>query len=101
MSIEMKLAPDGSGAEINIHGHTVNVPLDHRTGGILSRILHAQRTASGPAALGLGTKAKPLQSMVDDWVRQGGVITRIEPKVPAQERPKVSINLGDLFPDIA
>jgi hypothetical protein len=102
MSIEIKLAADGSGAELQLAGgHSVNVPLDHRTGGIIARILHAQAQAERQGSrVGPGHSAAPLQSMIDDYVRRGGVVTRIEPKVPASERPKVAINLGDLFPDL-
>lgn len=93
MSLEIKLASNGEGAEIiTAGGHSVNVPLDERLGGIVARMLHAQAQSSGVAA-GLGTKAKPLQSMVDEWLARGGSIKRIEPR-PASG--SVEIDLSEL-----
>lgn len=95
MSLQIKALPDGR-AELQFEGgHCISIPLDERTGGILRRILLESESATRHVK-GLGTAAKPLQSMVNEWLAAGGRITRPEPKpAPAGS---ISISIGELFP---
>lgn len=93
--IELKLGAEAGKAVLLLaKGHEVVIPLDHRAGPMLERILQAQ--LASPAS-GLGTPASPTQSMIKEWMSYGGRPTRIEP--PAKRAPagSVSIYLDELF----
>lgn len=75
------------------NGHSVNIPLDERAGGILQRILLAQ-AAPSPSGHLLATPARPLQSMVDAWLARGGKVTK-----PAAANGSISIDIDELFPE--
>lgn len=90
----LALHPSGQGAELTLpNGHSVRVPLDHRTGGILERILLAQGAAG---AKGRGTTASPTESMIREWMSYGGKPTKIEPAKAAPRQSNMITTLEEL-----
>lgn len=103
MSISIALSADGTGMEVTLPaGNALRIPLDHRTGPLLQRLLLGQQEASVHGReRAIGSANAPVQSMIDDYLRRGGVIKRIEPISKAAPSGKISIALGELFPELS
>lgn len=89
--LKLTLSPSEGKATLELtSGHTLEIPLDHRAGPMLERILIAQQ-ASGQARI--GTEAAPLQSMIKEWMSYGGKTYRVE---PPKARGSIEISLEEL-----
>lgn len=101
MSLAIAISADGTGAEVTLPaGNAIRIPLDHRTGELLQRLLIGQQeAASRGRERHIGSSAAPVQAMVDEYLRRGGVITKIAPLSASGKPEKISIELGELFPE--
>lgn len=93
--IRVKLPHGAEGlAIITPSGNEIHVRTLSAVGGVLYEML---TSAQGQATQGLGTTAAPVQSMIDDWLRSGGVIRRAERQNAAMRKALAAeISLEDL-----